>query len=95
MELPDGIVGGLLKPITQGGLFEGDANTLNTSGLYYVNNTTQNVQYAVGPMLVLYEETAVAQITFNVFDGNMKWRVLLYNNGGWDKWTPWRTVSFT
>ena len=90
-------MGGLIKigdAILKKGVFEGDANTLKTAGVYYVNNTTQNVDNSVGLLFVLCVESSVVHVLFNVFDGTFRARGLLYNNGGWDKWSVWKKVSF-
>lgn len=89
-------MGGLLKigdAIFNKGVFEGDANTLKTAGVYYVNNATQNVDNSVGLLFVLRTESSIVNVIFNVFDGSFKARGLLYNNGAWDKWSVWKKVS--
>ena len=70
-------------------VFEGDANNLNTPGIYYITGNTMNVANCTGLMIVFFCNGVAAQMTFNVFTGTSLKRVRLYNNGKWDIWSTW------
>ncbi|KDS51970.1 hypothetical protein M094_0219 [Bacteroides uniformis str. 3978 T3 ii] len=36
-----------------------------------------------------------SQILINSRNGELYTRSRVYNTGNWDKWTPWKKISFT
>jgi hypothetical protein len=74
--------------------FNGDLNDLKENGIFYTTGDTIN-GYNTGILLCFALEGAVIQISTSVFNNNIGYRTLLYNNGKWDQWTDWIAVSFT
>ena len=74
--------------------FNGDLNDLKENGIFYTTGDTIN-GYNTGILLCFALEGAVIQISTSVFNHNIGYRTLLYNNGKWDQWTDWIAVSFT
>lgn len=71
------------------GVYEGDMNNLKLSGIYYINGLTTNSAGVTGLALIFYSYPTAFQEVIDVFSGVVKKRVLLYNNGAWDKWSVW------
>ncbi|MBC5612890.1 hypothetical protein [Bacteroides hominis] len=71
-------------------IFEGDVDELIVPGMYYINAITQNANGYCGLFLVFRFDQSVTQFSFNVFNGGIIYRTLLYNNGKWDKWSTWK-----
>lgn len=76
------------------GTFVGDLNDLKENGVFYTTGNTIN-GYNTGILLCFALDGAVIQISTSVFNSNIGYRTLLYNNGKWDQWTDWRAISFT
>ena len=74
--------------------FAGDLNDLKENGVFYTTGNTIN-GYNTGILLCFALDGAVIQISTSVFNSNIGYRTLLYNNGKWDQWTDWRAISFT
>ena len=76
------------------GTFVGDLNDLKENGVFYTTGNTIN-GYNTGILLCFALDGAVIQISTSVFNSNIGYRTLLYNNGKWDQWTDWMAISFT
>lgn len=87
--ITDSNIKSLIDVVSGGGVYEGDINTLKQSGLYYVNGHTTHT-IGTGLLVVFAYNAAATQMLSDCFSGQTHIRTLLYNNGGWDKWSEWK-----
>ena len=72
-----------------------DLNTISENGIYYSAFAMNSPENISGLLLHYAEKDMASQILINSRNGELYTRSRVYNTGNWDKWTPWKKISFT